>query len=361
MINNNVLNGFSILNNVIGDFKINYAYNQFLKMMNNIVNNTEDIEESFLNKYNYDEKYINNCFHRNYDMEYVSSTNNIIDKFISFQPVIYRFSNANTYRAKRIFCDRLYRLISLNGIYGVILKYTNKNDFINVTHPLVLFNLLYSNCNFIDFFEYALIYPIDSNDEVMKEELSIYDEDICKEYKSKIIEIIDGQITQAMIEQEKVKSKSKDTEYTIGLIKDEIINYHSDDEDISKNKIHKFIIPCNIICENHFIPQYIWLFLKLNREGLYGKELISNSLICTNLNHSYNDIKYENKLVRVCNGGDSPYTYRGLLNMLKQNVASQYSSRGFSKGFYTFVKANIEASKIILERFINEQDRLCNW
>lgn len=345
------LNGFSILDNVFNEFVLKYRERQLLRSINDIIENGENIEENLANKYNYKHKKIMEYIDKDLNTDYVSRTNFMIDKFVSFKPVLYRFTNYNYYDREKLFLERLLMIMQLDGIYGAILKYRTKNDFVNITHPLVLMNYLYSGIKLNQTFEYILIYPIDWEDNVFYDEKIKFDKEKYEEYKSKMLEILDGQISLAMIERSKKIKKTKE-EYIFKIFKDELILCTNNEEHF-ENNTHMFIVPCNIICENHFAPQYIWLYLRLTNKGFFGRELISNKLVCTNLNHNFSSLT--DNLVYVCNGGETPYTYKGILNMLKQNVASQYDCKGFNVGFYTFVKANIDTSKFILERFINEQ------
>lgn len=345
---NNVLNGFSIFENVLNDFLLNYRYNEFLASVNKI-GGEESIEKVLVNKYDYEDKEIFEYTDKTYDTKYISTTNSMIDRFIEFKPVLYKF-NVVSYDDDTFFLTRLLSMMKLDGIYGIILKYSNKNDFINITHPLVLLNYLYSGVNFERTFEYALLYPIDWENGIMKKEKELFNEEEYKEYKNKIIKLLYSKISSSMITEKDIDEKT-DEFYYLKMVDKQLIIYKNEKNNFNKKK-HKFIVPCNIICENHFIPQYIWLYLVLSEQGLYGKELISNKLICTNLSHNFGHIR--KGLNYVCNGGENPYTYEGILNMLKQNVSSQYSENGYQLGFWTFVKANIDASIYILERFINE-------
>lgn len=355
MINNIVNSGFSLFNNVLGDFNKNYMKEAILSIANELHIEKNKQEDIFLTELNIGDTTIKKYIDKN-QYPNLLTTNEMIDKFISFKPIIYKVHFTHYKLENDIIFKKLIKIMEIENVYGIVFKYKNRNNFINITHPLVLYNILYSKDNFKNNLDYALIYPIDNNDELIKKELEIY-----KEYKNNgefdnlknvLINFLDKYISKAIIKRISDKKDEKLMEAIIDMTSYNILSYHIDEsENIEKHKSHKFIIPCNLICENHFIPQYIWLFLNLDEKGLYGKELFSNTILCTNLSkNSYE--KLDKRLDRVCNGGSSIYTKDGLLNMLKQNVNSQYSTLGYKKGFLTFARANVEACIFILNRFL---------
>lgn len=358
MINNIVFSGFSILENVLGDFNKQFLKEAIKSVINEIKINNDSVESSLLNKYNFKEKDIKKLI-ENINYKNVIRTEDMIDKFISFKPIIYRFSNTNTYNINNILLQKLLSIMKLDRVYGIVLKYKDKNDFVNITHPLVLINLLYSNIDIIDMFEYALIYPIDTNDTLISKELKSFNQEVYENYKKQIIEFIDRYITKVIIDRKENKGKEQeDNKYVILTLlqNNELLYYNEQDRnDIEMNKKHQFIVPCHLICENHFIPQYVWIYLKLDNNMLSGRELFSDRILCTNISHNFEEIN--DKLQYVCNGSGNIYSSNGILNMTKQNVSSQFSSLGFREGFLMFAKANKDASVYILERFLNNKEQ----
>lgn len=354
MIKSNVFHGYSMLESILAEFNGLYFYNKVLQSASKVIKTSDNIDHMFLNQFDYKDKDILNYIDDNDERtEYISMTNSFIDKLISFKPVLYRFGKERS--ESYLFLYRLMNIIEIDNIYGVILKYRDRNDFVNITHPLAMMNVIYSNLNMQDTFEYALIYPIDTNNALFKKEIENFDNELYESYKKTMIEILDKYISRAMIERTENKKEEKEHFY-LGLTdyNDELVCYRDKSLRHITDDVSKFIIPCNIMCENHFIPQYIWLYLKLDKSGLNGRELISNKLISTNLSHTFSVLTKE--LIYVCNGAGNKYTYEGILNMLQHNVASQYSDKGIKEGFWTFVKANIDTSIYILNRFLKGQE-----
>lgn len=358
MINNIVFSGFSILDNVLGDFNKQFLKEAINSVINEIKMNNDSVESSLLNKYDFKERDIKKLI-ENQNFRNVIKTEDMIDKFIGFKPIIYRFSNVNTYNINNILLQKLLSIMKLDKVYGIVLKYKDKNDFVNMTHPLVLMNLLYSNTDIVDMFEYALIYPIDTEDDLISKELKFFNQVICDYHKKQIIEFVDRYITKVIIERKENKGKEQeDNKYVIlTLLQNNELLYYNEESrnDIEMNKKHQFIVPCHLICENHFIPQYIWVYLKLENNMLSGRELFSDRILCTNISHNFEEI--DDKLKYVCNGTGNIYSSEGILNMAKQNVSSQFSSLGFREGFLIFARANKDASVYILERFLNNKEQ----
>lgn len=358
MINNIVFSGFSILDNVLADFNKQFLKEAIKSVINEVKMNSDSIESSLLNKYDFKEKDIKKLI-ENANYTNVIKTEEMIDKFIGFKPIIYRFSNINTYNINNILLQKLLSIMKLDKVYGIVLKYRDKNDFVNMTHPLVLMNLLYSNNDLIDIFEYALIYPIDVNDTLIRKELKSFKQEIYEDYKNKMIEFLDKYITHVIINRKENKEKEQeDNKYVILTLlqNNELLYYEeANRNDIEMNKKHQFIVPCHLICENHFMPQYIWVYLKLENNMLSGRELFSDRILCTNISHNFE--KLEDQLKYVCNGSGNIYSSSGILNMTKQNVSSQFSHLGFREGFLMFAKANKDTAVYILERFLNNKDR----
>lgn len=238
----------------------------------------------------------------------------------------------------------------LEDLWGII-AFMKSGDFVNITHPLTMLEFIYGKAKFNNI-EKLMVFTIPpfikENAEHKEENYNFYMDKLKDVYSLALCSIKDS---YRNIKEE----KKEDEEYIFGIGNFSIFYFVDREKENLKPDEKHFIIPCDKLATNLFIPYYGYLYLKYDNTTLNGKSLISWT------NHSPNvglAEKDSMALARVCTGLNKHYSYTGLNSMRIGNSLSPLTPYCINKkDCITWCKANLQTILYIIDEYQKRKEQ----